>query len=195
MSIFPIVDSFLVYYMKSASFFMSLGGSLYTFASYELLKIKYLKAQQKLNDTIEEKENLFSRTQPKSPNWDKMPSAGVVNEFDSYLIAKEKAKIDERIKEIQKILDDRHSLLKLKEQELYESKDILDKVYKLKYLESKSIPELTRKLHFSRRQIYRLIHTVQGEIEAVDYLENDPKWSWIQKESETPSKTRSTAIF
>lgn len=170
MSIFPIVDSFLVYYMKSASFFMSLGGFLYTFASYELLKIKYLKSQQKLNDTIEEKENLFSRTQPKSPNWDKMPSAGIVNEFDSYLIAKEKAKIDERIKEIQKILDDRHSLLKLKEQELYESKDIFDKIYRLKYLESKTIPELIYRLHFSRTQVYRLLNLIKNELDCLHHV-------------------------
>ena len=65
------------------------GGTLYTFVCYEIFKSKYLDAQQKLNAIIEEKENLFSRTQPKSPNWDKMPSSESENAFDSYLIAKE----------------------------------------------------------------------------------------------------------
>lgn len=168
------------------------GGVLFIFASYEFLKNKYLKSQQNLNDAIEEKENLFSRTQPKSPNWDKdkMPSAGVVNEFDSYLIAMEKTNIDKKIKELQKILDERRTLLKIKEQDLYESKDLLDKVYRLKFLESKSIPDLVRRLHFSRRQIYRFVNTVKSEIDTIDYLEKE-----LETSLEIPSKMCSKALF
>ena len=146
------------------------GGTLYTFVCYEILKIKYLKAQQKLNDTIEEKENLFSRTQPKSPNWDKMPSSESENAFDSYLIAKEKTKIDQRIKEMQKIVDERRSLMRQKEQELYESKDLCDKIYRMKYLESKTVPDLMRKLHLGRTQIYKFISIVQSEIACLKYV-------------------------
>ena len=171
------------------------GGTLYTFASYEFLRQKYLKAQRNFNSILEEKENLFSKTQPKSPNWDKMPSAGNANEFDSYLIANEKSKIDERLKEVQKILDNRRKLLKQKEEELYESKDLLDKVYRLKFLESKTIPELARRLHFSVRQIYRFLHLVQNEVDAIEYFENDPKWSWTRKEEQTPSFFRFKGHF
>ena len=146
------------------------GGTLYTFVCYEVFKSKYLDAQQKLNAIIEEKENLFSRTQPKSPNWDKMPSSESENAFDSYLIAKEKAKIDQRIKEMQKIVDERRSLLRQKEQELYESKDLCDIIYRMKYLESKTVPDLMRKLHFGRTQIYKFISIVQSEIACLKYV-------------------------
>lgn len=146
------------------------GGTLYTFVCYEIFKSKYLDAQQKLNAIIEEKENLFSRTQPKSPNWDKMPSSESENAFDSYLIAKEKTKIDQRIKEMQKIVDERRSLLRQKEQELYESKDLCDKIYRMKYLESKTVPDLMRKLHFGRTQIYKFISIVQSEITCLKYV-------------------------
>lgn len=146
------------------------GGTLYTFVCYEIFKSKYLDAQQKLNAIIEEKENLFSRTQPKSPNWDKMPSSENENAFDSYLIAKEKTKIDQRIKEMQKIVDERRSLLRQKEQELYESKDLCDKIYRMKYLESKTVPDLMRKLHFGRTQIYKFISIVQSEITCLKYV-------------------------
>ena len=146
------------------------GGTLYTFVCYEIFKSKYLDAQQKLNAIIEEKENLFSRTQPKSPNSDKMPSSESENAFDSYLIAKEKTKIDQRIKEMQKIVDERRSLLRQKEQELYESKDLCDKIYRMKYLESKTVPDLMRKLHFGRTQIYKFISIVQSEIACLKYV-------------------------
>ena len=146
------------------------GGTLYTFVCYEIFKRKYLDAQQKLNAIIEEKENLFSRTQPKSPNWDKMPSSESENAFDSYLIAKEKTKIDQRIKEMQKIVDERRSLMRQKEQELYESKDLCDKIYRMKYLESKTVPDLMRKLHFGRTQIYKFISIVQSEIACLKYV-------------------------
>lgn len=149
---------------------MILGGTLYTFVCYEIFKSKYLDAQQKLNAIIEEKENLFSRTQPKSPNWDKMPSSESENAFDSYLIAKEKTKIDQRIKEMQKIVDERRSLMRQKEQELYESKDLCDKIYRMKYLESKTVPDLMRKLHFGRTQIYKFISIVQSEIACLKYV-------------------------
>ena len=146
------------------------GGTLYTFASYEFLRQKYLKAQRNFNSILEEKENLFSRTQPKSPNWDKMPSSESENAFDSYLIAKEKTKIDQRIKEMQKIVDERRSLMRQKEQELYESKDLCDKIYRMKYLESKTVPDLMRKLHFGRTQIYKFISIVQSEIACLKYV-------------------------
>ena len=146
------------------------GGTLYTFVCYEIFKSKYLDAQQKLHAIIEEKENLFSRTQSKSPNWDKMPSSESENAFDSYLIAKEKTKIDQRIKEMQKIVDERRSLMRQKEQELYESKDLCDKIYRMKYLESKTVPDLMRKLHFGRTQIYKFISIVQSEIACLKYV-------------------------
>ena len=143
---------------------------MYTFVCYEIFKGKYLDAQQKLHAIIEEKENLFSRTQPKSPNWDKMPYSESENAFDSYLIAKERTKIDLRIKEMQKIVDERRSLMRQKEQELYESKDLCDKIYRMKYLESKTVPDLMRKLHFGRTQIYKFISIVQSEIACLKYV-------------------------
>lgn len=153
---------------------------MFIFVSYALSRNKYLEIQKNLNDAIAEKENLFSRTQPKSPKWDKMPSSGDKNAFDSYLIAKEKSKIDERIKEMQKILDERRSFLKIKEQDLYESKELYDKAYRMKYLETKSVPELVRNLHSSRTQVYRILKFIKNEIEMADSTFQDHILSWNQ---------------
>lgn len=147
---------------------------MFIFVSYELLRQKYSEIQQTLTDTITEKEKLFSKTQPKSPNWDKMSFSGDSNKFDSYLIAKEKAKIDERIEEIQQILEERRNLLKIRERDLYESKDLFDKAYRMKYLETKSVPELVRKLHTSRTQVYRILKFIKKQIEEADFFINDP---------------------
>lgn len=147
---------------------------MFIFVSFELLRQKYSEIQQTLTDTITEKEKLFSKTQPKSPNWNKMPSSSDANKFDSYLIAKEKAKIDERIEEMQQILEERRNLLKIRERDLYESKDLFDKAYRMRYLETKPVPELVRKLHTSRTQVYRILKFIKKQIEEADFFINDP---------------------
>ena len=105
-----------------------MGG---VFIDYELYKSKYLEIQVKYNEILTEKENLFTKTQPNAIRYDKMQVQGGTygSGFDEYMIAKEKAKIDERLIEARQLLEDRERLLKLKEKELRASKDNLDQIY------------------------------------------------------------------
>lgn len=112
-----------------------------------------------------------------------MPSSSDANKFDSYLIAKEKAKIDERIEEMQQILEERRNLLKIRERDLYESKNLFDKAYRMKYLETKPVPELVRKLHTSRTQVYRILKFIKKQIEEADFFINDPLLFIYEKRS------------
>lgn len=134
------------------------------YISYVELKNKYLDAQQKFDEILVEKENLFSRTQPRSPNLDKVGSCQTVNVFDAYLIAKEQARIDERLKEIRLILEDREKLLALKKNELFLSEYVTDKVFKMRYMEHYKIPHIINTLHLSRSQVYRILENIKKEL-------------------------------
>lgn len=133
------------------------------YIAYEEYKNKYLDAQKQFNKILQEKEDIFAKTQPKSPKWDKIDSSNVTehNNFDNYLISKESKKIDERLVEIKSILDDRERLLKLKEKELMESREQIDKIYKLKYIRQFNINEIIKNVNYSKSQVYRLLDIIK----------------------------------
>ena len=128
------------------------------FLEYEKFKQKYFDAQKKFDEILQEKEELFTKTQPQSPNWDKIgqPSNQVVSKFDNYVCAKESYKIDERLREIKTILADRKKLLELKSKELDESNEKVDKFYKMRFIELLTMKQISRKLNYEKSQTYRL---------------------------------------
>lgn len=141
-----------------------MGG---VFIDYELYKRKYLEIQVKYNEILTEKENLFTKTQPNAIRYDKMQVQGGTygNGFDEYMIAKESAKIDERLIEARQLLEDRERLLKLKEKELRASKDKLDQIYCMRFVDNKRPYAIARSLNYSESQIYRILDKIQKEIE------------------------------
>ena len=133
------------------------------YIAYEEFKNKYLEAQKQFDKILQEKEEIFAKTQPKSPNWDKIDSPTLTehNNFDNYLISKESKKIDERLEEIKSILDDRERLLKLKEKELMGSREQIDKIYKLKYIRQINVNEIIKNANYSKSQVYRLLDIIK----------------------------------
>lgn len=133
---------------------------------YEEFRQKYLETQRKFDEILQEKEFLFTKTQPKSPNWDKIGENGnqVNNKFDDYLVVKESKRIDERLTEIKSILDDRERLLMLKEQELRSSKNHVDKIYKMKYVDKLNISRIVKASNYSRAQVYRILEDIKKSI-------------------------------
>lgn len=141
-----------------------MGG---VYIDYEIYKCKYLEIQAKYNEILTEKENLFTKTQPNAIRYDKLQIKGGKlrgNGFDEYLIAKEKEHIDERLSEARQLLEDRERLLKLKEKELRASKDKLDLIYVMRFLELKRPYTIARSLNYSESQIYRILDKIQKEI-------------------------------
>jgi DNA-directed RNA polymerase specialized sigma subunit len=140
-----------------------MGG---VYIDYEIYKCKYLEIQIQYNEILTEKENLFTKTQPNAIRYDKVQVQGGTygNGFDEYLIAKEKEQIDERLAEARQLLEDRERLLKLKEKELRASKDKLDLIYCMRYVDNKRPYAIARCLNYSESQIYRILDKIQKEI-------------------------------
>ena len=82
---------------------------MFVYVDYEYLKQKYHDAQKEFDEILQEKEELFAKTQPHSAKWDKEGDSGLgscYNPFDEYLIAKDKKRIDDRLFEIKNILEE-----------------------------------------------------------------------------------------
>lgn len=136
------------------------------YISYVEYKNKYYEAQKNYDNILSEKEKLFSITQPKATTYDKeIVSGGApTNTFDEYLIKKDKKRLDERLDEARSILEDRERLLKLKEEELRNSKDWYDIVYTYKYLDNLKPDQIKYKMPYCRSSIYEILRKINKNI-------------------------------
>lgn len=129
------------------------------YLEYERYRRSYYDAQRQYDAILQEKTRLFAQTQPRAARMDaeRVMSSTIVNTFDAYLIAKEERRIDERLCEARSLLDGRECLLKQKEQELRQSKDVFDRIYRLRYIEHAKISRITREVCYSRAQVFRIL--------------------------------------
>ena len=136
------------------------------YQEYEEFKYRYYEVQKKYNDILNEKEELFARTQPKATQItaEKTTGGKHVNAFDEYIIQKEKKNIDQRLEEVKSILEDRERLLRLKEQELRVSKDSYDKIYRCRYLDRLTIDKTVRISNYSRAQVFNILNKIKRSI-------------------------------
>ena len=133
------------------------------FVDYEIAKLKYLETQGIYDQVITEKEELFSRTQPKGTSFDKelVSSANFGNNFDQYLIEKEKKQIDAKLMEAKELLNERGNLLNVKEKELRASKALYDRIYTMRYIDNVRVMVIARKMSYSESQIYRILDRIE----------------------------------
>jgi len=136
------------------------------FLEYERAKNKYSKAQMWLDDALTEQERLLTKTMPNAIRYDRVnvKSSPNGNVLDDYVIAKQEKKIDNKICRMRQLLADRERLLKLKEKELRASKDKLDQIYCMRYVDDKRIYLIAKTLNYSESQIYRILDKIQREI-------------------------------
>lgn len=136
------------------------------YIEYEEYKSKLYEVQRKYNDILNEKEELFARTQPKATQITGEKTAGGKhgNIFDDYLIQKEKKNIDQRLEEVKSILDDRERLVQLKEQELRASNNSYDKIYRCRYIDKLTIEKTARISSYSRSQVFNILKTIRKNI-------------------------------
>lgn len=136
------------------------------YIDYELFKQKYLDTQRRYDEILSEQEELFARTQPQAVQFDKEPCTGgnKGSLFDGYLIEKERKRIDERLTETKFILNERKELLRLKEQELRNSNDIHDKIYRLRYISHWKVQKISRETGYSESQVYRILGVISSQI-------------------------------
>ena len=136
------------------------------YIEYEEYKNKYYEVQRKYNDILNEKEELFAKTQPKATKITGEKTTGGIhnNLFDEYLIEKEKKNIDSRLEEVKSILDDRERLVKLKEQELRASNNSYDKIYRCRYIDRLTIEKTARLSNYSRSQVFNILKVIRKNI-------------------------------
>ena len=136
------------------------------FLEYEDFKNKCLETQKMYDAILAEKEELFQRTQPQAVNAEKekVVGGGGNNAFDIYIMEKDRKQIDERLAEVKSLLDDRKQLMALKYQELRASKDVKDKVYRLRFIEHKRVYLIAKYVNYSEAHVYRIIDFIQKRI-------------------------------
>lgn len=139
------------------------------YLEYAEFRKKYKDAQKVYDRILLENEKLFQRTQIQGIDYDKEKVKGgkPSNSMETYIIEKEKRHIEERLNEIKTLLDGRKRLLDLKKQELYDSKDLVDKIYRMKYIEHMKWYEISEKLGYSKSQIYRITEKIDEEIDKI----------------------------
>ena len=122
------------------------------YVDYELSKRRLDETRKAFELMLDEKEELFVRTQPGATRYDKPPTA-----FEDYVSAKERTNLDERLSEMRSLMADRQTLLKAKEADLRKSNDILDRVYCLRMIDKQRIFRIAKITHYTDRQVYRFI--------------------------------------
>lgn len=137
------------------------------FLEYELCKRRYDDAKQKVEDILLEQEWLFSKTQPQAIRYDRdkvITSGYPENQLENYVVEKERRKIESRLQEAKRIMDQRREYLKRCESDLRASKDIQDTVYAYRYIDRMSVYRICRKTGYSKSQMYRILDNIRDEI-------------------------------
>ena len=136
------------------------------YEEYEEYKSRYYEAQRIYNYILNEKEELFAKTQPKATQITGEKTGGGKHEnlFDEYLIQKERKNIDKRLEEAKSILDDRERLLKLKELEVRVSKHSHDKIYRCRYIDRLTIEKTARLSNYSRSQVFNILKEIREHL-------------------------------
>lgn len=138
------------------------------YLEYHRVYIKYRKSLNKLEQLLAEQEQLFELTQPKGVNTEKEQiKAGNKNPFDDYLIQAERKKLSAKIETQKYICLEQKALLDAYYDELRASKDWLDLIYSLSYIDKLTVAQIERKIPYERRQIYRILKKIKNEIEEV----------------------------
>ena len=122
----------------------------------------YKATQERYNEILMEKEELFQQTQAKAITYDrdKVQGGAINNTLETYIEKKDERKIDERLEEAKSILDDRERLLKIKETELRASNHLHDKVYCMRYIDFISPYKIAKMLNYSKSEIYRILEKI-----------------------------------
>lgn len=130
---------------------------------FESYKRRYAESQKRYNDILNEKEALFSRTQPKSMRYDKdIVSGGMPeNPMEEYVIEKEAKRIDERLEEAFAIMTDLKRMLDLKETELRQSKDMIDRIYRMRFLERMRVNRIASNIGYAESHVYRFLKKIE----------------------------------
>ena len=138
------------------------------FIEHYRLNEEYKEAKKEFEKALAKKSQLLYSVVPKSANFEnELVKGSSSNKFLNYTIKMEE--IDKEINVRRNLRDVLEYRLKLKEIELNNSSNILDKVYLLKYVKNMKVRYIAIKTNYSKRRIYDFINDIRKMIKEEDY--------------------------
>ena len=130
---------------------------------YECAKTSYERSLASYSRILTQKEELFQRTQPKAIaiDPDRVQGSGDSNPLEAYMVRKEELQIDARIEEARSILMHREELYRQTERILRASNGTWVRIYVDRYLDNDSVAWISRQMHFSKRNIYKILERIR----------------------------------
>ena len=132
------------------------------FLDYEQAKVRYCNAQKLYNSILNEQEELITEYLPRAVRYDqeKVSGGAIGDAFSSYLIRKERLKIDERLEEVEGLLDARARQFQRRIDDLKQSNEIMDKIFFRRNVLRIKVSAIAEELNYSESQIYRYLYTI-----------------------------------
>lgn len=138
------------------------------FIEHYRLNEEYKEAKKEFEKALDKKSQLLYSVVPKSANFEnELVKGSSSNKFLNYTIKMEE--IDKEINVRRNLRDVLEYRLKLKEIELNNSSNILDKIYLLKYVKNMKVRYIAIKTNYSKRRIYDFINDIRKMIKEEDY--------------------------
>ena len=138
------------------------------FVEHYRLNEEYKEAKKEFEKALAKKSQLLYSVVPKSANFEnELVKGSSSNKFLNYTIKMEE--IDKEINVRRNLRDVLEYRLKLKEIELNNSSNILDKIYLLKYVKNMKVRYIAIKTNYSKRRIYDFINDIRKMIKEEDY--------------------------
>lgn len=130
------------------------------FMEYESLRRELEESRETLRRVLNKTQRLFERTQPSGVRFDKVNvqgGAGAADNWTEYVQEVQRLGLDEQAREAKRLIDLRRELLADKRRELYESRDDLDVVYRLLWIERRDVAEIVKRrlVYMSPAGVYR----------------------------------------
>ena len=136
------------------------------YEEYEGIWNKIRKLEKELFKLINQRDELFDKTQPKSPKLDKekVDSKNTSNIMEQYVIQKEY--LNTRIEQLNITLDDWYQALKRKREELRLSKNLYDMIYYYRYIERLSVFKVSKLVSYSEKQTRRHLKNIDKTLKC-----------------------------
>lgn len=125
------------------------------YVDYVILKQSYDESQRRLTEMLNRKEEILTKALPKAIRYDGLKvihSPSLISPLDDYVMNVER--IDQHIREMRIILNERKYMLMLKAEELKTSLDEFDRIFVMYYLKKLPAEYIASVMDYSTDSIY-----------------------------------------
>lgn len=131
-------------------------------------KADLVQALKDYSDALDEKAELFQRTQPSSVSFDRIGTTGTrgsgTDQIDEYLIQTQRRQLDERLRDARDIVELMKERLANDETMLSMSEDAVDRVFLVRYVKNRSAADTASILHYSQSYVFKLCREIEKSV-------------------------------